>query len=102
MPDEWSAKPGTFVYEPPGDTHTLVVDGAEELLTLFLLEGVIQYLDEEGRQVYEEAVRQLLRYMHYFQGRPKDVRRDRHSHAPSMPMPWGQRSNGSGNRTGTA
>ena len=53
---EWTAKPGTFVYEPPGDTHTLVVDGAEEMVTLFLLEGVIQYLDEEGRLSSQDDV----------------------------------------------
>ena len=47
---------------------------------------------EKGCQVYEEAVRQLGRYIHYFQGRPRDVRRDRHSLAPTMPIPWGQQA----------
>ena len=27
---DWVGRPGTFVYEPPGDIHTLVVDGAED------------------------------------------------------------------------
>src|SRR5437588_7170782 len=40
---QWFARPGTFIYEPPGDVHTLVVRGAEEMITLFLLEGLIQY-----------------------------------------------------------
>ncbi|TBL71578.1 2,4'-dihydroxyacetophenone dioxygenase family protein [Paenibacillus thalictri] len=53
---DWVAKPGTFVYEPPGDIHTLLVDGEEEMITLFLLEGTIQYLDDEDRLVYQDDV----------------------------------------------
>ena len=47
---------------------------------------------EKGRQVYEEAVKQLVRFVTWFKDRPKDVRRDRHRKAPTMPIPWGQRS----------
>jgi creatinine amidohydrolase len=46
---------------------------------------------EKGRQVYEEAVKQLSRFITWFKDRPCDVRRDRHAKAPTMPMPWGQR-----------
>lgn len=46
---------------------------------------------EKGRQVYEEAVKQLVRFITWFKDRPCDVRRDRHQQAPTMPMPWGQR-----------
>jgi len=45
---------------------------------------------EKGRQVYEEAVKQLARYVAWFQDRPKDQRRDRHRVAPTIPIPWGQ------------
>ncbi|MAR10381.1 MAG: creatininase [Blastopirellula sp.] len=45
---------------------------------------------EKGRQVYEEAVKQLVEYVTWFQHRPRDVRRDRHRVAPTMPTPWGQ------------
>jgi creatinine amidohydrolase len=45
---------------------------------------------EKGRQVYEEAVKQLLRFVTWFKDRPKDVRRDRHRTPPTMPMPRGQ------------
>jgi creatinine amidohydrolase len=41
--------------------------------------------------VYEEAVKQLVRFISWFQTRPKDVRRDRHRHPPTMPLPWNQR-----------
>jgi creatinine amidohydrolase len=45
---------------------------------------------EKGRQAYEEAVKQLVRYVSWFKDRPKDQRRDRHRRAPTMPIPWGQ------------
>lgn len=65
---QWAARPGTFVYEPPGDIHTLVVDGDEhaEMQTLFILEGVIQYLDDDDNVVYQDDVfTKLERYLHY-------------------------------------
>lgn len=63
---EWVARPGTFVYEPPGDVHTLVVDDAEEMITLFILEGVVQYLDDDDRVIYQDDVyTKLDRYLAY-------------------------------------
>src|SRR5947199_10583166 len=44
---------------------------------------------EKGRQVYEEAVKQLTRYVSWFKDRPKDVRKDRHRKARTLPMPEG-------------
>lgn len=62
---EWVAKPGTFVYEPPGDIHTLVVDEGE-MQTLFLLEGVVQYLDDEDNVISQDDVfTKLERYLKY-------------------------------------
>ncbi len=46
---------------------------------------------EKGRQAYEEVVKQLGRFVVYFNDRPIDVRRDRHRQKPTMPMPWNQR-----------
>jgi creatinine amidohydrolase len=46
---------------------------------------------EKGRRAYEEAVKQLVRFVNWFRDRPADVRRDRHRQSPTMPMPWGQR-----------
>ncbi|MEE2705503.1 MAG: creatininase family protein [Planctomycetota bacterium] len=45
---------------------------------------------EKGRQVYEEAVKQLVAFVTWFKQRPKDQRRDRHRRVPTMPTPWGQ------------
>ena len=62
---EWVARPGTFVYEPPGDIHTLVVDEGE-MQTLFLLEGVVQYLDEDDNVVTQDDVfTKLDRYLKF-------------------------------------
>jgi hypothetical protein len=47
---------------------------------------------EKGQQAYEEAVRQLVRFIGWFKERPRDSRRDRHRTPPTMPMPWGRRS----------
>ena len=46
---------------------------------------------EKGKEAYEEAVKQLTRFVAWFKDRPKDQRKDRHREAPTMPMPWGQR-----------
>jgi len=46
--------------------------------------------EEKGREVYEEAVRQLARYITWFKDRPKDQRQDHHRQPPTMPIPWGQ------------
>ncbi len=63
---EWVARPGTFVYEPPGDIHTLVVKPGEEMQTLFLLEGVVQYLDDDDNVIYQDDVfTKLERYINY-------------------------------------
>ena len=51
---EWIAKPGSFVYEPPGDVHTLVVVGEEDNITLFNLSGVIEYYDEDGNLTLQD------------------------------------------------
>lgn len=47
---DWIATEGMYVFEPPGDVHTLVVDdGVEEMITLFHVSGALIYIDEHGR-----------------------------------------------------
>lgn len=49
---DWVASEGSFVYEPPGETHTLVVDpGVAEMVTLFQVNGAMIYVDEHGKAV---------------------------------------------------
>src|SRR5690554_4077211 len=62
----WKAKPGTFVFEPPGDIHTLIVDGEEEMITLFILEGTVQYLDDEDKVFYQDDVFTKLKLYHEY------------------------------------
>jgi hypothetical protein len=44
---DWTAKPGTFIYEPPGEAHTLMIrdDSPETALIFFMIEGGLIYLD---------------------------------------------------------
>jgi creatinine amidohydrolase len=46
---------------------------------------------EKGKRAYEEAVKQLVRFVRWWKDRPKDARKDRHRTPPTMPIPWGQR-----------
>lgn len=49
---DWRASPGTYVFEPPGETHTLVVDDdCDEMIALFHVTGSLLYVDEENDQV---------------------------------------------------
>ena len=45
----WEATAGSYLYEPPGDVHTLVVDEGNEMITLFHNTGALLYCDEDGR-----------------------------------------------------
>ena len=46
---DWVATAGMYVFEPPGETHTLVVDDDSEMITFFNISGCLYYVDEEGR-----------------------------------------------------
>ena len=56
---DWVAREGSFVYEPPGEIHTLVVDevaDAPEMITFFNIHGAMVYLDEQGKVTGYEDV----------------------------------------------
>jgi len=45
---DWHADSGTYVFEPPGETHTLIVDeDCDEMITLFHVTGSLLYVSEE-------------------------------------------------------
>ena len=48
---DWVAEPGTYVYEPPGETHTLVLEDKNEMITFFNNGGPVIYVDENGAQI---------------------------------------------------
>lgn len=54
---DWTAEEGSYVYEPPGETHTLVVpDDVEEMITFFQVNGVMSYVDPWGKATGYEDV----------------------------------------------
>ncbi|MES2959434.1 MAG: 2,4'-dihydroxyacetophenone dioxygenase family protein [Pseudomonadota bacterium] len=57
---DWVAHEGAFVYEPPGEIHTLVVDeaagGSPEMITLFNIAGAMVYVDAGGNSTGYEDV----------------------------------------------
>ena len=56
---DWVAREGSFVYEPPGEIHTLVVDeqaGATEMITFFNISGAMVYVDDAGNTTGYEDV----------------------------------------------
>jgi 2,4'-dihydroxyacetophenone dioxygenase len=63
---DWVATPGSYVFEPAGGAHTLEVLGDDMMVTLFTVNGVIQYLDDEGRVVQQDDLRSRQRlYLDY-------------------------------------
>lgn len=58
---DWVAQEGGYAFEPPGETHTLVVpDDVDEMITLFHVTGSYVYVDPDGEAVaYEDAFTKL-------------------------------------------
>ncbi|WP_421671877.1 hypothetical protein [Saccharopolyspora spinosa] len=53
----WMAETGHYVYEPPGEIHTLAVpDDCDEMVMIFNIAGAMIYLDEAGHRVGYEDV----------------------------------------------
>jgi len=53
----WTAETGSFVYEPPGEIHTLTVpENCPEMITFFNIAGAMIYVDAQGRQTGYEDV----------------------------------------------
>ena len=48
---DWVATAGSYLYEPPGDVHTLVVDEGDTMKTLFHNTGALLYCDEKGKTI---------------------------------------------------
>ena len=48
---DWLATPGSFIYEPPGLTHTLVTDNPTGVKLFGWLQGPIEWYDDQGKFV---------------------------------------------------
>ncbi|CAB9505281.1 Cupin 2, conserved barrel [Seminavis robusta] len=54
---DWEAQAGSYVFEPPGEIHTLVVpEGVDEMITLFHVTGSLLYCDVDGNVVGADDV----------------------------------------------
>jgi len=63
---DWIAKPGSWVWEPPGDLHTLEILGDQEMTAIFILSGVVQYLDDNDQIVRQTDFRsRRLQYLEH-------------------------------------
>ncbi len=58
---DWVAEEGSYIWEPPGETHTLVVpDGCTEMITLFQVTGSLMYVDPQGASTgYDDVFTRL-------------------------------------------
>lgn len=56
----WIARPGTFIWEPAGDIHTLVTEGV--MTAFFVMHGGLTTIDEDGNATGCENVVSLLEY----------------------------------------
>ena len=59
---DWHADAGTYVFEPPGETHTLVVDAdCEEMVAMFHVTGALIYVDADSGNVtgYDDVFTKL-------------------------------------------
>jgi quercetin dioxygenase-like cupin family protein len=54
---QWQASEGSYVYEAPGETHTLIVNrDVPEMITLFQVNGAMIYVDPDGHALGFEDV----------------------------------------------
>jgi hypothetical protein len=54
---DWMAEAGSYVFEPSGETRTLVVpEGVEEMITYLQVNGVMCYVDPLGKVLGHEDV----------------------------------------------
>jgi creatinine amidohydrolase len=76
--DLFGQGPATIVSWTSGYSRTGVLGDAEKATK------------EKGERAYNEAVKQLVRFVEYFLQRPRDQRHREQQMKPTMPMPWGQ------------
>ncbi len=66
---DWVAQAGDYAFEPPGETHTLVIpDGVEEMVTLFHVTGGYTYVDPYGKALgYEDVFTKLANARRHYE-----------------------------------
>jgi 2,4'-dihydroxyacetophenone dioxygenase len=56
----WSADTGSYVFETPGEVHTLTVDDDDEMQTFFYVGGPTLYVNEQDEVILVEDNFQLI------------------------------------------
>jgi quercetin dioxygenase-like cupin family protein len=66
---DWTASEGMFVFEPPGETHTLVVEeGQDDMMTFFQVSGAMIYMDDQGSTVgFDDVFTKIDRCRRHFE-----------------------------------
>ena len=61
---DWVADEGSYIFEPPGETHTLTVpDDCSEMITLFTVHGSLMYVDPDGNSIgYDDVFTRMDKY----------------------------------------
>jgi 2,4'-dihydroxyacetophenone dioxygenase len=72
---DWVARAGGIAFEPPGETHTLVVpEGCQEMMTLFQVTGALIYVDPDGVAIgYDDVFTRLERARAHFEAAGLDL-----------------------------
>ena len=75
---DWIATPGTFIYEPAGEAHTLVIlkESPEPAVIFFAVEGGLIYLDKPAKgnfAAYEDGFTALELTRKYYREAGLDV-----------------------------
>lgn len=70
---DWTATPGSFVFETAGSEHTPIGVGSDEVVTLNIVQGDWSLIDDEGRVLAVDNGKTVMaRYVAYYgrQGLP--------------------------------
>jgi 2,4'-dihydroxyacetophenone dioxygenase len=63
---DWVARAGDFVYETAGSSHTFLVEPGETTEAFIIVEGALEFIDEEGNTIAIEDWRSMYqRYLDY-------------------------------------
>lgn len=65
---DWVAEEGSYVFEPPAETHTLTVPpDCAEMITLFTVNGALIYVDPQGVATgYDDVFARIEQYRAHF------------------------------------
>ena len=66
---DWVAGPGSYIFEPPGDVHTLVAeDTGEDSITLFHMTGALINCDADGNTIgYADVFTRIAAYEKHYE-----------------------------------